>query len=133
MTLPWQVTYAIHGVLLVFQTVTVVWLLLIAFTDRVQRMPKGHIFSLEVIALGLFWSAVHNLHFVMTGTPWINGLPEARYLTEVGLFMLTLKTMLMVADKRIQLNNPAANDCPAPVRDKRTGRFTKRQNQKGKP
>ena len=130
MTLPWELTYTIHGVLLVFQTVTVVWLLLIAFTDRVQRMPKGHIFSLEVIALGLFWSAVHNLHFIMTGTPWINGLPEARYLTEVGLFMLTLKTMLMVADKRIQLNNPAATDCPPPVRDKRTGRFTKRQKVK---
>jgi hypothetical protein len=39
--------------------------------------------------------------------------------------------MLMVADKRIQLNSPTATECPPPVRDKRTGRFTKRQ--KGKP
>jgi hypothetical protein len=130
MTLPWELTYAIHGVLLVFQTVTVGWLLLIGLTDRGQRLPLGHRASLAVVALGLLWSAVHNVHFIVTGEPWANGLPEARYLTEVGLFMLTFKTMLMVADKRITLNNPTATDCPAPVRDKRTGRFTKRHKAK---
>ena len=45
MTLPWELTYTIHGVLLVFQTVTVVWLLLIAlpapFANTNYRITYG--------------------------------------------------------------------------------------------
>ena len=94
------------AVLMVFvQVTTAIFLVAIAFTDRMQRMPKGHLAGVELMCVGMLWSSVHSIFYIATGERWASGLPEMRHLTEIGLFVISVRTMLFVARKELNLND----------------------------
>ena len=96
--------------MLVIQSFTAIFLVAIAFTDRMQMMPKGHLLGVEFMCVGMLWSSVHTLVYLITGEHSAGWLPEMRYLTEVGLFIIAVRTMIYVATKKIALNHPATPD-----------------------
>lgn len=96
----------IEILMLVIQIFTSLFLVSIAFTDRMQRMPKGHLFGVELMVVGMLWSSVHSIIFLLTGTKHISWLlPEMRYLTELGLFVIAVNTMIFLVNKKLILND----------------------------
>ena len=94
------------AVLMVFvQMTTAIFLVAIAFTDRMQRMPRGHLIGVELMCVGMLWSSVHSIFYLTTGERWAAGLPEMRYLTEIGLFAIAVRTMGFLAKKQLSLND----------------------------